>query len=231
MKKIILLIAPLFFLSCASTRKLETTQIKSVRSFAITGFSAYLPFSNLSSNAAVKHSAATDEMYDSMGSKMSAFLKAKAIKRSDLVTQPAYVKAYDATMKGFQNKNIDMSSMRYEVDKVMDNDCIRLLDVTGREQLMKALNVDALVSLEVRVSLAGMTVMGLGTRKPQTQVFIQMFKRGIETPIWFETLVGETSNESVGATGFINEDKLRELALASFKTALVKMSWEENAKN
>lgn len=219
-----------FLLSCAGSRKVEVAEIKTVRSFALTNFSAMLPSSALSSNAAVKNSEDIDQMYEALNQKLSSFLKAKSIKRSALVANEHYVKAYDGTMKGFQNKNIDMSSMRYEVVQIMDSESMRLLDTTGRDQLMKALNVDAIVSAEVRVVLDGFTVAGIGTRKPQAHVLMQMYKKGIEAPVWFETFIGDAASESVGATKFINENKLRELSLASFRSAIAKMTFDETKK-
>lgn len=222
---------PLFLVGCASSRKVEVEQMKTVRSFAITGFSARLPFSAMGSSIGTTNSPQTTEMYDATSNKLATFLKAKPMKREAMVASEGYVRSYKGTMEGFQNKGLDNSTMHYLVPQVMDNDSTRLLDTTGRDQLMNALNVDALVSLDVRVVLDGVTVMGLGSRKPQAHVLIQMYKKGVAEPVWFETLIGEASEESVGATKFINEEKLRELSLVSYKSALTKMSWEETKKN
>lgn len=208
---------------CGSlTKKVEVEQVKQVKSFALVSFSAFLPSSviNLKLHS-IEHSIATDRMYTSLAEKFANTLNAKALPKEKMIENIAYKAAYKQTMEGLQNKALPPEGIRhFQNANVMDKDCLRLLDYTGRNQLMKALNVDALVGTEVTVTLEGFTVAGIGSRKPETRVFFRMYKRDVEDPIWFETLKGLRSEESVGATGFIDEAKLETLAEKSFNTAL-----------
>lgn len=111
----------------------------------------------------------------------------------------------------------------YAVKNVMDWNGLRLLKPEGREKLLADLGVDALIMLKVNVFLKGFAVAGIGERKPQANAHIEVFGKGTEKMIWFDTFEGEESKESVGMTGFINEKKLGELAVISAEAAFAKM--------
>ena len=168
-----------------------------------------------------KNASEVDQMLAALQGTLKDQLHWKVQGTSEMVARPGYLAAYDRTMKGFQNKFPPSSGQnRFLVPKVMDFDSVRILGQEGRDQLITALGVDAIVAVRVDVILKGTTFAGIGARHPQSQFSFYVYSKGKEAPIWFEgRIAGEEAKESVGSTGFIDEQLLSELALRSAHTA------------
>ena len=166
-----------------------------------------------------------DSMFDELIGSFSTRMKWSVMDKKSMLRNAGYTEAYNKTMKGFQNKMPPGSGMKqYIVDNIMDYDSPRILDVSGRDALITALGVDAIVVARVDVILHATTVMGIGSRYPQSRLSFMMYRKGEPKPIWFEGAVdGEKAGESVGKTGFIDEGLLGQLALKSAKTAFAKI--------
>ena len=136
---------------------------------------------------------------------------------------PAYINAYKSTMEGLQNKmQFNDGSQNFLAKGIMDKDGHRLLKATGRAELMKALGVDAIAIVQVTTRLRGFTLFGVGSRKPQANVFIQVYNSPDQRAIWHETIEGEVG-ESLGVTGLYTVEKVEELTKKSVVTALDKI--------
>lgn len=211
------------------------TQVKKV---AVISFKAELPASreiglNLGSGKAegsaggsmiTQNSAPTDQMLTEFNKSLGQEMKWSVIDTQKMKASPVYQKLYKQTMEGWQNKMPPGAGLNvFLVEGVMDTDSPRIMGPEGRDELIAGLGVDAIAVLSVRGHLKGTTVMGIGSRLPQANVHLQMYKKGVEGPIWFETFEGAESTESVGKTGFIDEKKLAELSLKSAQSAYSKM--------
>ena len=238
--KYLLLASAILLSACGSlTKQKDEAQLGKVKKVALVGFKANLPepsgiglnlnsgkVSGMQGGSMISEkSPQTDNMFMELHASLGKRTNWNILEVRKMKENPAYVAAYEKTMKGWQNKvPPGAGTKNYLVDGIMDNDGPRILDVAGREQLIKDLGVDAIALVNIHVVLDGTTVMGIGSRKPKSQVHMQIFAKGIAAPVWFETFDGETSAESVGATGIYNEDKMRELALKSTATAYTKIA-------
>ena len=227
---------------CASASKIKDEQsLASVKKVAVIGFKATLPTSaklglDLSSGKTeassggsllTENSKDTDQILSDFHKALQKHRGWSMLPLESMKSHPAYISAYKHTMEGWQNKMPPGQGVQVFLSQgVMDTDAPRLLGMEGRDQLMTALGVDAIAILSVHVHLEGMTVMGLGNRMPQSRPHLQVFRKGVEKPIWFETYAGEVSKESVGKTGFIDEKKLARLAFSSAQSAYSKMGSE-----
>jgi hypothetical protein len=145
--------------------------------------------------------------------------------RSKMVANPGYQKAYERTMKGWQNKMPpSKGEKRFAVEGIMDWDAPRILGPKGREQLIRDLGVDSIVVARVDVMLNGNSIMGIGSRRPQSRLSFQIYTPDQENAVWFDGAVdGEEAKESVGATQFFDEEALKRLAVRSAETAFQKV--------
>jgi hypothetical protein len=227
-----------------SHRKDEAA-VSHVKRVAVVAMSVYEPASagiGLNLNSGKLHGTAggslipqtdahVDTMYTEFGKAFEKNLGWQVMGRDQMTGNKGYIIAYDRTMKGFQNKMPPGEGMKqFNVTKVMDFDGPRILDFAGREALIQALKVDAIIVGRMQVFLSGTTVMGIGSRHPQTQVMFNMYSKGVEQPIWFEGNLQGDEMESVGKTGFIDEKLLGELALKSAKTAFAKIGTDSSTK-
>lgn len=165
-----------------------------------------------------------DELYEKIRTGFAKKMNWKVLTNQQMRFAPAYKDAYKSTMEGWQNKMPPGSGMnRYVVDGVMDFDSARILDKAGREKLMNDLRVDALIAVWSSTHLSGTSVMGIGSKKPQTTLHIAVYGRGSEQPIWREALQGEEIKESVGMTGYFDEKKLAKLVLQAADGAIERL--------
>jgi hypothetical protein len=166
-----------------------------------------------------------EQMYVDLGKAFSHNLNWDVMSERSMLENSTYKADYDKTMKGWQNKmGPGRGQNQFNVADVMDSDGPRILDVSGRDELIQALGVDAIVVARVQVSLTGTTVAGIGSRHPQTSVAFWIYKKGQEKAIWFEGgIKGEETEESVGKTAFIDESLLNQLALKSAQSAYTKI--------
>ncbi len=216
-------------------RHKDSVAVAKIKKVAIVGMSVDQPASaelglNLGSGRVegtrggsmiAKNSKHVVDMYDSMRRELRKNLKWRIYSRRKLLRQSAYVAAYKDTMEGWQNKMpAPKGKQRFKLKKMLDFQAGRILDVEGRDKLIRQLGVDAIVFVKVDVLLNGTSIMGIGSRYPQSRIHFQVYDKGAKSPIWFDGGVeGEEAKESIGATAFIDEDLLNKLALKSAKTA------------
>ncbi len=221
------------------TRERDAAQVDKVKKVAVVSFSVTQPASakigiDLSSGKSgataggsmiPQNSPHADEMYLEFSQSLAKNLGWKVMDARQMKANAGYKAAYEKTMKGWQNKmGPNKGDKQFDVSEIMDQDCLRILDFKGREELLTALGVDAIIGGRVQVILNGTTVMGVGSRYPQSKVAFFVYAKGHEKPIWWEGGVdGEEAKESVGKTGFIDEALLSQLAVKSAKTAYQKI--------
>lgn len=237
-----ILIATITGCGMLHTRKKDETSVQKVKRVAVVSFAVMQPASaeigvdvlsgklkgDRGGSAFNQTSSHIDTMYVDLNKHLKENLNWSVMNPKSMVKHPGYVQAYESTMKGFQNKMpVPSGHNQFLVEKVMDFDSARILDVKGRDQLIDALKVDAILAAKVNVSLTGTTVMGIGSRYPQANLSFFLYKKGQEEPIWFEgQIAGEQANQSVGKTGFIDESLLAKLSLESARTAFEKIGVE-----
>lgn len=231
--------------ACASfaTRLRDEEALTKVKKVAVIAYTANLPASRSLSldvgsgkvggasggTIIPMNSAETDKMYAEFVKSLEKTQGWKVLDAQTMAKHPAYVAAYKDTMEGWQNKMpAGAGSTDFNMASVMDWNGPRIMKYEGREKLLKDLGVDAIIMLKVNVQLKGMTVAGIGARKPQANAHIEVYGKGVEKQIWFDSFEGDESSESVGMTGFINEKKLGELSLLSAQTAFSKMGSKIN---
>ncbi|MCC6278343.1 MAG: hypothetical protein IT289_10565 [Oligoflexia bacterium] len=173
-----------------------------------------------------QQSSHVDQMYDKLASHLTKNLQWQVIPRRELISQPGYTMAFDKTMKGWQNKFPPGEGMiKYLVPQIMDYDCPRILGVQGRDELIKALGVDAIVVARMTVELTGTTVLGLGSRYPRPVLGFFVYTKGREEPAWFDGRIeGVESKQSVGKTGFIDTKLLSQLTLEQSELVFSKIT-------
>ncbi|HEX4924226.1 MAG TPA: hypothetical protein VFV50_09070 [Bdellovibrionales bacterium] len=220
-------------------RDRKEAEVNKIKKVAVVSFSAYLPQSkklgfDLGSgklgaseggSLIAQTSTNVDQMYLSLTQNLRQNLKWDVVPLPKMTSNAGYVKSYKQTMEGWQNKMAPPAdTIQFLVKNVMDYDSTRILDQAGRDALLDALGVDALVTARVDVHLNGTSIMGIGSRYPQSKVSFQVHTKGQERPVWFDGGVeGDEAKDSVGETAFIDNAKLEELALQSAKSAFSKI--------
>ncbi len=160
--------------------------------------------------------------YKNMHDFLKKNLKWNMVEMQAVTRNPVNKEFYKNTSSGFQQKSmIDYREGNFTVPDVMDFDAVKQIGQSGREKLMDALKVDALVSYRVHVTLSGTTVMGIGSMYPQSILQFQVYKRGIEKPVWEDLQAeGVPGEESIGKTRLtLDVSKLNEEGIASAETA------------
>ncbi len=241
LKLSITLMGALLITGCAglTTKKVDQAQVKKIRKIAVVAYTANLPSSRkigLNGNSGKLEGSAggsmitetspeTDRMYQAFIHSLGQTQKWTVLDAKTMIQNEGYKAAYKKTMDGWQNKMPAASGTTdYVVNSVMDWNGPRLLDFAGREKLIADLGVDAIALLRIDVSMEGFTVMGFGSHKPAANAHLQIFSKGNKDHVWFDTLKGPESEESVGITAFIDEQKTREYSLISAQTAYTKMN-------
>jgi hypothetical protein len=236
-----LTLTALLLSSCGvfKTREKNEAAVQKVKTVAVVAFSAYQPASahiglNLGSGKAEgaaggsmipQNSEHIDQMYEDIAKAFGKNVGWNVLDVKKMMNSAAYQKAFKATMEGWQNKMPPGAGQNHFIVKnIMDFDAARILDVKGRDELLKGLGVDAIIAVRVQVDLSGTTVMGVGSRYPAAKTAFYVYEEGNAKPIWFEgNLDGETSKKSVGKTGFIDEKLLNTEALVSARTSFEKI--------
>ena len=233
MKKFIVLAFSLWLSACGSARIKDQTSVSKIKKVAIVAFTETEPQSrkiSLNIGNGVGTSAGgsmitetsphVDSMYTSLSENLSRQLNWKVIGLKELKAHPAYQTAYKSTMEGWQNKMPPGEGFQdYEVEGLMDWNCLRILKPEGRDQLIQALGVDAIIMARSYVVLEGVTILGIGDKYPQAHVSLEIYGPGQKDPVWREAFKGQQSEKSVGKTAFIDSEILKEASLQSFKSA------------
>ncbi len=204
-----------------ATHGKNDAELATVRKVALVGYDVYQPKPRIG----MSESSHVEPMYDAIHARLKV-LGYKVTSKADMLKQPFYQASYKNHMEGFQNKNPPPE----ETDKllakdVFDTDTLRIMGLSGRDNLIQNLGVDALVEAHVMIGKAGTKIMGFGPTHIVTRMYYRMFKKGVEEPIWFETLEGEESKESVGATALFDRALLAKLGQQSLNEALAK--WQK----
>jgi hypothetical protein len=168
----------------------------------------------------------TDKMYANLVAGFGDGMKWKMLPLDQMRANPLYVQVYKSTMEGFQNKMpLPKGQKQFLVSNVMDWNGPRIMGPQARDELIRALGVDALIVVRVDVVLHGTSIMGIGSRHPQSNLSFQVYTLGHENPIWYDGRIqGEESQESVGNTGAFDPDMLKRLAVKSADTAFAKIA-------
>lgn len=172
-----------------------------------------------------ENSPRAEQIYHELEKQLGTKFGWKVIALSDLKSNPGYQFAFASTMKGWQNKMPGPEgNHNYTVEGVMDVDSIRILGQKGRDELMQALKVDAILSIGVNVRIVANTVMGIGSHFPQAIAAFQIFVPNQEKAAWYDfEISGAQSTTSVGKTAFFDQDLMNTLSMDSAKDAISKI--------
>ena len=235
------LILSSLLIACGSLKVRDKDQaaVNSVKRIAVVAFATLQPGSatlglNLSKGSveggsnAVMHSRSSDhaeKMYSDLADTLKKNLKWNVLDKKSMITNPDYAKAYKQTMEGWQSKTPPGRGInQFLVGDVMDADGPRILGPQGRDELIKALKVDAILVARVNTVLKGTSIMGIGNRYPKAMVSFYLYSKGKEQAIWFDGgIEGDESKTSIGKTAFIDEQLLGDLAVNSAKSAFSKI--------
>ncbi len=216
---------------CASlVAQKDEALVSEVKKVAIVAISADQPTSAIQVGGLLSQpSSHVTQMYNSLRKNLSKNMGWKVLDIKRVQSNSGYRSAYKDTMEGFQNKSpMGSGRLRYGAPQIMDIDSPRILGEGGRDKLIQALGVDAIVAVRVNVHLKSFTIMGIGSRKPQARVSFYLYKRGHPNPIWFDgNIDGEVAEESVGATAFVDVELLNKLSVESAETAFRKIGKKE----
>lgn len=211
----------IFFTSCSSlVRGRDEIATKHIKKAALAGFTVQQP-----TPKGQRSPENSNEMYSKLRNAFKKKTGWNILEEGTLSQNAAYVRAYDKTMKGFQNKMPPPQGIsRVFASRIMDNDSLRVLGVDGRKQLMKDLNVDALITANIDVLLEGTTFAGFGARHVRSTISFQVFGKDSDSPVWYDGDVsGEQLKRSLTGTGFFDQGLLTEMAIESLETAFKKM--------
>jgi hypothetical protein len=245
MKKIGILVSLIMGLSaCGSitTRKVEADQVSGIRRAAVASFTVTQPVPrsiglNLSSGRAegsneasliAGSSSTVDQMYQDLVTAFQKRMKWNVLSKDQLAANAGYAKAYNDMMKGWQSKAAPHGDY-FNVLQIMDSQSVRRMKPEARDELMQALNVDAIVEADLNIffKTKGMAVMGIASRYPQTRLSFWVYKKGVKDVVWFDgNIDGDISTQSVGKTGFFDKEEVTRLGRTSAVTAFNKISAE-----
>lgn len=222
------------FFGCSSlTSHRNDAALVKVKRVAVAGFSVVSPVPNGLRESTQTGIESAQKMYDGLARSVGKNMKWEVLALDKMRSNPTYRKLYDKTMKGWQNKvPMPEGAKQLVLDGVMDSDCLRILGADGRTELAQALGVDAVVTSRVQVLLNANTVMGIGSRYPQSRISLSLFTKNADTPDWFEGGIdGKVAETSVGKTAFFDEPLLHKLALESARTAFSNLGKTNTARN
>lgn len=183
---------------------------------------------NKGGSALTENSPHVDQLLSDLEKAVQSKLRWQVLEHKKMLSNGAYTKAYQDTMEGWQNKMpIPEGQSRFVIDKMLDQDALRIMGPQGRDALIAALGVDAIMMAKINVHIEANTIMGIGSRYPKSSLSFYVYKKGTENPVWFDGQVeGETSKESVGKTNLFNASDMHRLAAESAKTAFLKIDSE-----
>ena len=234
MKRWIVSVLTLCSLGCGAIklRDVNQSEVQSVHRVAVASFSFLQPqASTLLGTGAADMTAHESEEVTGCWKDIATALKSNMHWNvqpfEEMRGNSAYKAVFEAKMKGWQTGKVPVQGKLYLVPGVMDAQSLRRLKPGQRDQLMDALKVDALMETQVNIvfNTKGVAVMGIGSRHPQAYISLWMYKRGVESPVWFDgRVVGEAADKSVGKTGFFDETEVTHLGRLSAKGAFEKLN-------
>lgn len=225
--------------ACGSiqTRAKDEARVKTIKNVAVVAFQVDEPAAGgiglvngtlegtSGGSMITKQSKHVDQMYLSFNDALSKNVGWSVLPVQLMKSNKGYKQAFNATMVGFQNKmGPGQGINRFVIADIMDTDCPRILDTQGRDLLIDALGVDAIVEARVTTHLNGFSVMGIGSRKPQASVAFSVYRKGDTKPTWFEGGIDGDVQESIAKTRFFSEELLAQKSLASAETAFARIN-------
>lgn len=232
-----------FLVGCGSikTRDVNTGELSQVKKVAIASYSWEQPIPttvalNLSSGKVegekvrdfnANESDEVTQSYKDIASAIGARMKWRVTPLEEMRANSTYKEWYENKMKGWQFGKAPPNHKLFNIENVMDAQSLRRMRMAEKDALMAGLGVDAIIEMKVNVVFAnsGMKVMGIGSRYPQAHVMFYMWKKGVEAPVWFEgRMAGDVATESVGKTGFFDEQAVTRLGRLSAKSAFTKLN-------
>ena len=231
------LLSLLTFASCAGGGRIyQADSVRPVRNVAIIGldviqpaeFDLFKPSSGPDSGpmsgmnfAMATSSPAVRDYADDLGAALKSMRKWSVVSPTTVARNEVYMKYFTDTTEGVQSTTpIPKGQTKYRAPDLMEFDGATKIKQAGRDEIMNALKVDAVVLAQYTVQLSGSTIMGIGSRYPQTSLKFQLFRKGEEKPVWQDIVAGEDMKESVGKTAIsLDFNKLKALSLKSAKKA------------
>lgn len=244
MRLFISLISAAFILNgCASmSRDRDDEAVKKVKTAAVVAFIVKEPASNVmelnigsgSRGAAMggssfyQESRVTDAMYADLTKSLAKATGWEVLPQNDVAANPHYAPLRDTGMTPVKIMHLPPQGQNWFMAKdVMVPQAAEILGRDGRNKLLAALDVDAIVVATVNVSVSGgFSLNGIGPRKPKADFVMEVYRRDQKDPIWRERIDGKKSDESLGWVGFIDEDRLKTLGRKSSLTAFERIGTE-----
>lgn len=231
----IVLIASLvaLFTGCASRPTVQESELTSIRSVAIVGFSVLSevpdPLAGMaggssmgmglapSQNTFAKQSDFAAKILKGFSEDLQRQLRWTTLAPDVLVRNDVYGDLYVDRMKNWQNKTTpDKAFQIHFVKNVLpisdSNDFTPLV----RDRMIETLKVDALIEVEIKNQLSSsFSVNNLGSKKGESVVQFRVYKKGVASPVWEDRAAkGPASNKSLGF-GFGNYTSAQEPSLFS----------------
>jgi hypothetical protein len=171
-----------------------------------------------------------DAIYAELGRVLHREMKLTVIDRKVIAKNAAYAEFFDHSMHGWQNRPPVGSHVScFGADGVTDAWPVDRMDPAARQDLMKALGVDALAVATVRISLkegGGLERMvGAGQYMPQARVAFTLYDDSGQDPVWRDAAaIGETLKEGTEhVLGAADVKELNRLAIAAADKAFAKL--------
>jgi len=230
-------LSALILLNGCSTLSVKKEDMTSIKKVAITGFGstqdmpAGLVFSlgskseSPGSNLTVlgpeeeKH---VNQMYQDLATTLEKNLKWNVLSRDDVAHSSRYKNIYTQKMEGWHSRPVAGENTHlYHPSGIADAWIMRQLDQKERDQLIDELNVDALILASVRVTLEDQgglkKLVGAGELHPKASLYFEIYKKGIEEPVWRDTWArGESTSEGVGhILGVTDVDALKKASIVA----------------
>jgi hypothetical protein len=220
-------------------REKDQASVGQVKRVAVIGFESVQPMATHAELAKIVEKGSdaleqtdphADQMYADLVNSLSSQMNWKIVDRRSMLSNATYKKLYTQTMTGLQQTHMPVGpdSKKMLAKEIMEADAGRRMAVAGRDELMNALGVDALVVTRIDVELSGFRIFGFGPQYPQSRATFIMYGKGREKPVWHDGWIeGDKMDQSIGSTRFFDNKLLSELAVKSAKTAFAKIGTEQ----
>ncbi len=231
----------LTLMGCAGGRIYQDDAVKPVRNVAIIGidviqpaeFDLFKPSSGPDSGpmsgmnfAMASSSLHVRDYIEDLRGALKGMRKWNMTPQATVAQNDVYKKYFVDTTEGIQSTQpIPKELTKFRAPDHMEFDGATKIGQKGRDEIMNALKVDAVVLAQYTVQIHGTTIMGIGSRYPQSSIKFQLFRKGVEKPVWQDMVKGEDMKESIGKTAFsLDFNKLKDLSLKSSKKAYAELN-------
>ncbi len=189
----------LTLMSCAGGRIYQEDSVKPVRNVAIIGldviqpaeFDLFKPSSGPDSGpmSGMNFAMATSSIHvrdyaEDLRAALKNMRKWNMTSQATVAQNDVYRKYFTDTTEGVQSTQpIPKEQTRFRAPDLMEFNDATKIGQKGRDDIMNALKVDAVVLAQYTVQINGSTIMGIGSRYPQTSLKFQLFRKGEEKPV------------------------------------------------